>query len=42
VEHLLDRVRNRLWVQVTVATPHGLCLVADKLINYTLIYSLIR
>ena len=39
---LLDRIRNRLRVQVPVAAPHGLGLVADKLINDPLVYPLVR
>src|SRR5260370_5604695 len=39
---LLDRVCYCLGIQVPVAAPHGLGLVADKLVNDPLVYPLVR
>ena len=41
-EDLLDRICNRLGIQVPVAAAHGLRLMADKLINNPLVYPLVR
>ena len=41
-KNLLDRIGDRLGIQVPVATPHGLSLMANKLINNSLVNALIR
>ena len=41
-KNLLDRIGDRLGIQVPVAAPHGLSLMANKLINNSLVNALIR
>ena len=40
-EDFLDGVCYRLGIQVPVAAPHGLGLVADQFVNDPLVYSLV-